>query len=754
MPRPTGATLTLRPYQQKIIEESATALADGGDGQIHMACGSGKTIVAQQICMELLPAGGVVGWIVPSIALAAQALECWASLLGQSLSALVVCGDETSIDSAVRAHELLVPVTTDAREISAWLREHPTGIRLVLSTMKSAHRLAEAVRATGALDVVILDEAHHFTGVLDTPTKKILDRRFLPTARRIALTATPRYELDGQRDAGGVFVGMDNEDVFGPVLGCYSFAEGVREGYLRDWMLAIICVRDVDARAVLSQGAVTYVGAGSELPLREAAAQVALARAREQFGIGRVLTFHPRVRAAEHFAATLPETLAKIAPEQCRNLFAAHVDGSMSQRDRTTVRDSLARVRDGWAVVPSARCLSEGVDLPPIDAVLLTYAKESEVDITQVIGRAMRPAPKDSGPSVIILPHIVYGEDEEFDEVNAGELETILHVVAALRAHDEDFAAAIDTQLQYASTGESTLPEKLTIQLAPGLDERFLRTVALHIVQGDLGMSWLAGYDEAAVYFGEHGNLGAQFSYISPSGFPLGEWLKQQRKHGTKGRIGIRRRELLDAIGMDWTPQRSAWQRGYEHLVAHCATAGSADVPADYVAADGYRLGGWLLQQRIKHRDGRLREGEQELLEEQGVTWIQRKDSDARWNRNYAAAAAYRAHHGDLEVSSKYVTPDGVKLGAFIQYARSIRQGKSRGRLTSEQIAALDGLGMRWESFRAVGPAGVGGRVRQAGVAAREGDSAESGWKSRMPLFLPPQADMDLGALAEGWGNP
>lgn len=809
-----------RPYQRKIIARGAAVLAERGNGQLHMCCASGKTITAEQICESILDQdGGLVTWTVPSIGLAAQALESWMELLGPRLNALVVCGDETSIDAPVRPEQLPVAATTDPVQIADWLRDHQEGYRLVPCTNASSWRLAEALRATKPADMAVFDEAHHFAGYADSPTRRVLDPEYFPATRRLFLTATPRYRF---RSTDAPTVGMEDHDVFGPVLGSYSFAQGVKDGYLRDWILAIMCVRDSDARAALSAENVTYVGENPELPLALAAAQIALARAREQFGVGSVLSFHPKVRHAQLFTDTLPETVARIAPELARNLYAGHVNGKMTQRRRAVVLDALARRREGWAVVSSAKCLSEGLHLDhPIDGICFTYAKESEVEIIQAIGRGLRKHVGSSGPCVIILPHIVYDDDAEFDYINPGALEPTLNVIAALSAHDERFAAAIDTHIKGVETGTGVLPDKITIRLAEGLDERFLRALSLRIVRNGIAEAWWEGYSAAVEYHTTHGDLLAPNDYVAPNGFPLGMWLKRQRSRGIRSHPAARYRELLDAIGMvwnvdqarfdenlaaarayrdehghlevpkiyvdangrrlgawiaaqrternrgrlaadrvatleglgiDWAPQHTAWQRGYERLVAYHQQHGTADVPTPYTTDDGYKLGAWAMQQRIRERDGKLREPEHAALEGLGFSWTLRPDSETTWTTYFTEATAYHSAHGDLEVPSKYISSAGVGLGNWIQYMRAIRAGKARGRLTEAQIALLDGLGMRWQGRRKTASTP---RPQQADPPRPHSLPTAKAWQQRLPLFIAPPAPIAPYAEPPApWLNP
>ena len=487
--------MDLRPYQREIVSSVWQGLRDGGIGQIHMACASGKTIVGQHAAQRLLPAGGGVAVLMPSLTLIAQTLTAWGRNTSQPLDALAVCSDDTVADAAVHVEDLSVPVTTSTEDIVSWLRRPPApGMRLVLCTYASADRLADAVIATKPLDLVILDEAHHLAGRVDFTTRQILHPGRLPALRRLFMTATPREDLrlrQGNVADGSVpLVGMDDQTVFGPVLGDYPTARGIAEGYLEDYRIAVIGIRDSQARALLAKKGVEYVDAPGTPSLQTVVAQAALGRAREQFGIQQVLTFHPRVEAAAEFSRTLAGTLAHAAPGQQDDLYAAHVHGQMDQRLRERVVGHLRGAAEGWSVVSNARCLGEGVDVPAVDAVLFAHPKKSAVDITQAVGRALRRNPHNPGPATIIVPLIVPDEDGEIGDLEPGDYTTLWQVVRALRAHDETLGTALDVQRSQQSQSNPGLPDKITLLLPPGTSRNFLANLKILLVRQTTSIWW------------------------------------------------------------------------------------------------------------------------------------------------------------------------------------------------------------------------------------------------------------------------
>lgn len=683
-------SLVLRPYQQDIVSAVRDGLRDGGLGQIRMACGSGKTIVGQRAAEGLLPEGGTVAVLTPSLTLIAQTLRAWGRYAERELDVLAVCGDDTVADAAVHTEDLPVPVTTNSEDIAAWLRRPAsTGMRLVLCTHLSGPRLADAVLATGPLDLVILDEAHHYAGRVDYSTRQILRPGRLLSRRRLAMTATPREDLRLHRGAvqgGSVpMVGMDDETVFGPVLGDYPFARGIAEGYLEDYRIAVIGVPDSQARALLAEKGVEYVDAPGAPSLQTVVAQAALGRAREQYGVERVLTFHPRVEAAAEFSRTLAGTLAHAAPGEQSLLYTAHVHGQMDQRLRERVLGRLRDTGGGWSVISNSRCLGEGIDVPAVDAVLFAHPKKSAVDITQAVGRALRRDPQTPGPATIIVPLVVPDEEGEIGDLEPGDFTTLWQVVRALRAHDEALGAALDAERSHESRSNPGLPEKITVILPQGTSRSFLAELKLLLVRQTVSV-WWEGYDRAARFYAEYGHLRIPRSH--PDG--AGAWVADQRSKRRKGLLRAQRIALLEKIGMEWELNLAAEKRaeGLAHARRFYAEFGHLRVPQDYVTADGYGLGEFMKYQRVAFAAGSLPADHVAALDEMGMIWS-RLD---RWSKDFLRAKAFFEREGHLRAPADH-REDGLHLAAWLT---SQRRRYKKGSITPEEIDLLEGIGMDW----------------------------------------------------------
>ncbi|HMH91651.1 MAG TPA: DEAD/DEAH box helicase family protein, partial [Streptosporangiaceae bacterium] len=304
-------------------------LRGGGRGQVRMACGTGKTLVAARAAGQVAGDGGVIVVLVPSIALAAQMIAAWPA--GCPVDrVLAVCSDHTVADSGVRASDLAVPVSTDPEVIAKWLAD-AAGRVLVVGTYDSALRVAAGLRRAGQVaGLTVCDEAHRLAGAAGKATAAILAPDVMPERRRLYLTATPRIGTGISAGGEVVVASMDDEGLFGPVLYDFSFGRAIAGGWLKDYRIVVAALADRQVLDLLD-GSPGLVGDGG-VPVRMAAAQAALAMTAARFGLRRCLAFVPRIAQARQFAATLPATAGLLPSGQRPGgpVTAGHVTGPQS----------------------------------------------------------------------------------------------------------------------------------------------------------------------------------------------------------------------------------------------------------------------------------------------------------------------------------------------------------------------------------------------------------------------------------------
>ena len=214
-----------------------------------------------------------------------------------------------------------------------------------------------------------------------------------------------------------------------------------------------------------------------------------------------------------------------------------------------------------------------------------------------------------------------------------------------------------------------------------------------------LEAAWEKGFASAQKYRTEHGDLLVPVRYRDKNDFALGEWIVYNRQRYLGGNLTQNRIERLEAIGMVWSTSNDLWEQNYAAATQYYLEHGDLEVPIKYETPSGFGLGVWLGAQRAAHKAGELPQEQVERLDALGMDWTNR--NDRKWMSLYDVAAAYYHEHGNLNVPSEYVTPDGVLLGKWVVRQRYayLNPDRSSARVTPERKALLDKLGMVWEKY-------------------------------------------------------
>ena len=483
-----------RPYQGDAVRAVVEGLNNSGSrGQMVLPCGTGKSVVALWIAEKLAGKGGRVLYVVPSIALMGQTMREWAAQKKFRHRYLGVCSDPTSgrrtakkADLADDLSELAMPVTTDSARLRPELDRlaDPEAMAVVFCTYQSLPKVA-GIQEQGAadFDLIICDEAHRTTGVetakseQDTGEDKsgfrmVHDNNQVKGHRRLYMTATPRVFTEKAKQKAEVndvdSFSMDDETVYGPVLYGMEFAEAVDSGWLSDYEVVVIAVSDRDLRRTYeSDSEISHADTGLAFDnyVKLAGCWDALAdpltvsaggnRHTGQIDIDNdthartAIAFTNRVKASQLTAEMWPKVVENVGEEdrgrEYLQLDVHHVDGSTAAVTRHMHISALRDHRSDpnadprlCRVVTNARVLTEGVDVPALDAVIFLDRRTSKIDITQAVGRAMRTAPgKRRG--YVVIP-VVVADDETISSesvLNGSDFKVVWDVVRALRSHDE-----------------------------------------------------------------------------------------------------------------------------------------------------------------------------------------------------------------------------------------------------------------------------------------------------------------------------
>ncbi len=476
---PTGKK-ALRPHQQKALDDVRAGFAEHDRGQLVMACGTGKTFTSLRIAEDLVGASGTVLFLVPSIQLLSQSLREWMANAEVDIAPYAVCSDvrvgrrAPSDDADQLPIDLTEPASTDPQTLLTRFEkgEQATGrMRVVFCTYQSIDVVVRAQeRGLPSFDLVVCDEAHRTTGVTiadgdESTFVRVHDADALKATKRLYMTATPRvFGEEVKRkatDADAVLADMGDVEVFGPELHRLGFGQAVEADLLTDYKVLVLAV---DEKYVAENFQQAMANSG-EIQLDQAAKLIGcwngLAKnfgpetgaptAGDRAPMRTAVAFAQHIKASKAAAAAFPDLADRAqldAPEDRPRLRvqAAHVDGTMGVHERNTHLAWLkATAPDGVCrVLTNARCLSEGVDVPALDAVLFLTPRGSQVDVVQSVGRVMRKAPgKELG--YIVLPVVVPSGIAPEEALRDNErYKVVWQVLQALRSHDDRFHAMVN----------------------------------------------------------------------------------------------------------------------------------------------------------------------------------------------------------------------------------------------------------------------------------------------------------------------
>ncbi len=484
----------LRPHQETAVQKVQQGLVTADRGKLIMACGTGKTFTSLKIAESLVGAGGRVLFLVPSLALLSQTLTEWTQESTTPLHSFAVCSDadvgkkRKQDDDAVQVftHELRYPATTNAARLAAEMQKRHDAhhLSVVFSTYHSIDVIhAAQQQGLAAFDLIICDEAHRTTGATfsdedESNFVKVHHNAFIQAAKRLYMTATPRiYGEDAKKkseDGSITLCSMDDVTLFGEELHVINFSEAVKRGLLVDYKVIVLAVEE----AHVSRRLQTLLrDENNQLKVDDAAKIVGCWKALSKQDTREDLITDPDpMRRAVAFCQVIEYNqgarVHKVSSKQIAGMFrevieaykdsetdtaqqgiahqlqceAMHVDGSMNASEKeASIQWLKAETPENTCrILSNVRCLSEGVDVPALDAVLFLTPRGSQVDVVQSVGRVMRNAPnKQRG--YVILPVVIPAGVEPHEALNDNKTyKVVWEVLQALRSHDDRFDAMIN----------------------------------------------------------------------------------------------------------------------------------------------------------------------------------------------------------------------------------------------------------------------------------------------------------------------
>ncbi|MEI6165188.1 MAG: type ISP restriction/modification enzyme [Planctomycetota bacterium] len=481
----------LRPDQTSAQGHVLLGFKSADRGKLIMACGTGKTFTSLKIAEEVAGKNKLVLFLVPSLNLLSQSLTEWTQQSGIPLHSFAVCSDaevgkkrnkdEDIVETF--AHELRYPATTDAKRLAEELKKRHDGqhMSVIFSTYHSLDVISRAQHLYGLpdIDLVICDEAHRTTGATfeseeESNFVRIHDNEFIRASKRLYMTATPRIYGEGAKATAEkenvAICSMDDEAIYGKQFHVITFSEAVELKLLTDYKVLVLAI---DAAHVSARIQNLLKDDNNQLKVDDAARIIGCWKALSKQGLTHDLSFDPEpMKRAVAFCQVIERQkggrVHKVSSKQIATMFQAvvdayqeqensdvsllceaeHVDGTMNASQK---EEKLQWLKDEapentCRILSNVRCLSEGVDVPALDAVLFLTPRNSQVDVVQSVGRVMRRTPDGKKKlGYVILPVVIPAGMEPHEALNDNKVyKVVWDVLQALRSHDDRFDAFIN----------------------------------------------------------------------------------------------------------------------------------------------------------------------------------------------------------------------------------------------------------------------------------------------------------------------
>jgi predicted helicase len=479
----------LYPHVLEVREKVVEYFLEHERGRLIMACGTGKTMTSLKIAEKQTNHNGTILFLVPSIALIGQTLREWTSQADETINPICICSDPAITKSRIVSDEDLTstvdlawPASTDSNYILKQFQHYKengdNGMTVVFSTYQSIEVIASAQKVLlqngfPEFDLIICDEAHRTTGYTepgmdDSAFVKVHDGEFIRAKKRLYMTATPRlYNVDARSQAAKQDIplwSMDDEEHFGKEIHRIGFGEAVERGLLTDYKVIILTLNDKDVPAsvqnmitngeaeIKTDDLTKLIGTVNALS-KQFLGNESIKVERDMQPMKRAVAFCGSIANSTNIAASYNlaslnylESLPESKKRSMVTVQAMHMDGTMAAPQRDQMLSWLKEETPGneCRIITNVRVLSEGVDVPSLDAVLFISAKNSTVDVVQSVGRVMRRSPgKNYG--YIIIPVVVPVDVEPERALDDNErYKVVWTVLNALRAHDDRFNATVN----------------------------------------------------------------------------------------------------------------------------------------------------------------------------------------------------------------------------------------------------------------------------------------------------------------------
>jgi hypothetical protein len=507
------------------------------------------------------------------------------------------------------------------------------------------------------------------------------------------MTATPRIFQNSFKkkasDSGVEVVSMDHEAVFGPVLHKLSFGEAIEQDLLTDYQVVVVGIDNPSYSSMITERTLVKTDTDIQSDAQSFASHIGLAKAIKNYDLTRVISFHSRVSSARDFANKLPEVIDWMPRETKPDgeLLTDHVSGAMPTNERNKNLQALGNITDEQRyILSNARCLSEGVDVPALDGVAFIDPRNSEIDIVQAVGRAIRLS-KGKAIGSIVIPVFIEDHEDPDEVLNSSPFKKVWAVVNALRSHDESLGEELD-QLRQAIGKRGTVgkSDKIVFDLPTTITRQFETALKTKIIESTTA-SWEFWFGLLENYKEKHGDCLVKIHYQTESRYKLGQWAAAQRSK--KHSINHDYIERLNNLGFVWSVNNEQWEHGFEKLLEFKNQYGHCLVKIDEVFS-GFHLGSWVARQRVPRIKRRLSTEQIERLNQLQFVW---NVSKVKWEQGYHELENYYKINGHTKVLKRFKTETGFNLGTWLSTQTQ------NTNLDEDYVRRLKELGVVFDKF-------------------------------------------------------
>jgi len=682
-PEAERAAAKLWPHQAEAVSMIERALGPGGRSTVIAACGTGKTRIGDAAAERLRAQRRLV--VLPTIELLAQTVRAYRATARGGLGMVIaVCSDPTVADKRVLDEETDMVVTTTPEVLADHLRrwQGPVTVMSTYASLPVVVAAHERHGLTDRWDLVIADEAHRTTGRQAGLWQVVHHDHLLPARRRLYMTATPR--VTGTN--GDQVASMSDPSIYGQTCYRLPFSAAIDKGLLADYRVVVPVVTNAEVHRLASDPNLRLRMGRSAVSPQILAGQIAVLRAMTDYNARRAITYHHRIADASRWSTSLP-LAAALMPDWKQDLWAGHVHGEQHPRERRKVLGRLAEPSSRLVLVSNAKLLTEGIDVPAVDAVAFQSPRNDAIGTIQAVGRALRTGGRVGKVATVIVPLLLADGETPETALDDSAWAPVWQILRALRDHDD----RLDNLLRQGRTrlGEGTLTtgdDGAKDSLPPWLavtgvevPPDFARSIHVHALRSATSI-WDEMFGAARAYRAEHGHLLIPATFVTSDGRRLGEWSTRQRHQYHKGELPPPRYDTLTALGMVWSLDAEKWARWYEAARQFYETHGHLVAPTGPLQT-------WLKNQRKRRVSGKIEPWQVELLDKIGMIWNPSNDS---WMRNFEELRLHHAEHGNIDI------PSGTKLDRWL---RAQFKRHHAGTLDEYQFNLLSQLGMRWDHY-------------------------------------------------------